>query len=138
MDLTVREKAYDAAQPAVTVASDMTLRAVARELWARNVGAAVVPGATAVTGIISERDIAVQLAVGANPDVVTAGQAMSRNVISAQSADPVIDVVFMMLDAGIRHVPVIDDDLDELVGIISLRDLLQPLLIDHFGGTPAR
>jgi hypothetical protein len=31
---------------------------------------------------------------------------------------------------------VLDDDLDRLVGVVSMRDLLKPLLIEHFHGTP--
>jgi CBS domain-containing protein len=137
MDLTVRDHALDAARPAIVVSPNASLRHVAHELWTANVGAAVVPGASAVLGVISERDIAAQLAVGADPDKVTAEQAMSRNVVTAQPADPVLDVVFLMLDAGVRHIPVLDDDLDRLVGVVSMRDLLQPLLVEHFGGTPA-
>jgi CBS domain-containing protein len=141
MDLTVRNHAYDAARLAVLVAPDATLRSVARRLWEENVGAAIVPGvagAAAVAGVISERDVVAQLATGADPDVVTAEQAMSRNVVSAQPADAVLDVVFLMLDVGVRHIPVIDDDLDGIVGVVSMRDLLQPLLVDHFGGSPEK
>lgn len=137
MDLTVRNQAFDAARPAVMVRADDTLRAVARQLWEAGVGAAVVPGeGTAIAGVISERDVVAQLAVGADPDLVTAAEAMSRNVVSAQPADPVLDVVFLMLDAGVRHIPVVADDLDQLVGVVSMRDLLRPLLVDRFGGTP--
>jgi len=137
MDLTVRNQAFDAARPAVTIPADATLRAVALQLWEAGVGAAVVPGeANAIAGVISERDVVAQLAVGADPDRVTAAEAMSRNIVSAQPADPVLDVVFLMLDAGVRHIPVVADDLDRLVGVVSMRDLLQPLLVDHFGGTP--
>jgi CBS domain-containing protein len=136
-DLTVRNQAFDAARPAVTVHRDATLRAVAARLWEAGVGAAVVPGeGTAIAGVISERDVVAQLAVGADPDRVTAAEAMTRNVVSAQPADPVLDVVFLMLDAGVRHIPVVDDDLDRLHGVVSMRDLLQPLLVDQFGGTP--
>lgn len=137
MDLTVRNQAFDAARPAVMVRADDTLRAVALQLWEAGVGAAVVPGeGTAITGVISERDVVAQLAVGADPDRVTAAEAMSRNVVSAQPADPVLDVVFLMLDAGVRHIPVVADDVDQLIGVVSMRDLLRPLLVDRFGGTP--
>jgi len=137
MDLTVRNQAFDAARPAVVVAPRDTLRDVALQLWEAGVGAAVVPGdATSIAGVISERDVVAQLAIGADPDTVTADQAMSRNVISAQPADPVLDVVFLMLDAGVRHIPVVDDDLDQVLGVVSMRDLLRPLLVEHFGGTP--
>ncbi|HEY8546961.1 MAG TPA: CBS domain-containing protein [Acidimicrobiales bacterium] len=137
MELTVRDHAFDAARPAVTVDPDATLRTVARQLWESNVGAAVVRGeATSIAGVISERDVVAQLAVGADPDEVTAAEAMSRNVVSAQPADPVLDIVFLMLDAGVRHIPVVEGDVDRLVGVVSMRDLLKPLLIDHFNGTP--
>jgi CBS domain-containing protein len=137
MDLTVRNHALDAARPAIAVDPDATLRSVAQQLSEAGVGAAVVRGgATAVAGVISERDVVAQLAVDADPDSVTAAQAMSRNVVSAHPGDAVIDIVFLMLDAGVRHIPVIDGDLDRLYGVVSMRDLLRPLLVDHFGGTP--
>ena len=101
MDLTVRNHALDAARPTVVVAPDATLRSVARQLWQEGVGAAIVPGATAILGVISQRDVVAQLAVGAGPDQTTAEQAMT-NVVSAQPADPVLDIVFRApLPAGL-------------------------------------
>ena len=39
-----------------------------------------------------------------------------------------------MFDGAIRHVPVMDE-YGELTGVISVRDLLRPLLADALGGT---
>jgi CBS domain-containing protein len=134
MDLTVRDHALDAARPPVVVAPDDPLRVVARRLWEAAVGAAVVADTDDVLGIISERDVVTQLAMGADPDRTAAREAMSTAVVSALPGDPLLDVVFLMIDALVRHVPVIGQDGD-IAGMISIRDVLRPLLVDRLGGT---
>ena len=41
---------------------------------------------------------------------------------------PVSDVIDLFFDRNVRHVPVINNE--TLLGIISMRDLLRPLLIN--------
>ena len=36
-------------------------------------------------------------------------------------------------DTGVRHIPVIDED-SELTGMVSIRDMVRPLLVAHLGG----
>lgn len=132
MDLTVRDHALEAARPPVVVAPEDTLRVVAHRLWEADVGAAVVVDDGHSVGVISERDLVSQFAQGADPDSVTAGDAMAGVVVSARPSDTLLDVVYLMIDATIRHVPVIDDEGD-IDGIISIRDVLRPLLIDTLG-----
>jgi CBS domain-containing protein len=135
MDLTVRDHALDAARRPVVVLPDDTLRVVACRLWEAAVGAAVVVTDTDdVIGIISERDVVSQLAMEADPDETTAQEAMSRVVVSVRPEDPLLDVVFLMIDALVRHVPVITED-GEIDGMVSIRDVLRPLLVDKLGGT---
>lgn len=134
MDLTVRDHALSAARPQVVVRPGETLRAVAHCLWEADVGAAIVADADGIAGIISERDIVAQLAQGADVDDVTARNAMTATVVSARPDDRVLDVFYRMIDATIRHVPVIDDD-GAMHGMVSIRDLLRPLLIDTLGGS---
>lgn len=134
-DLTVRDHALEAAGASVIVAPEAPLRVVARRLWEAGVGAAVVADTGGVRGVISERDVVAQLAQGADPDGVAAEEAMTRTVVSARPGDRLLDVVFLMIDTAIRHVPVIDED-GQVDGMVSIRDLLRPLLVDTFGGTP--
>jgi CBS domain-containing protein len=134
MDLTVRNQARDATRPPVVTPPEATLRVVAHRLWQESVGAAaVVDDEDRVIGILSERDIVARLAQGADPDTTTAEQAMTRTVVSARPDDRLLDVVFLMTDAAVRHVPVIDEH-GEMSGMVSIRDMVRPLLVAHLGG----
>jgi CBS domain-containing protein len=117
----------------VAVTADATLRDVAHRLWAESVGALVVDHLGHPRGVISERDIVTALARGADPDTATAGDAMTPQVISARLQDPILDAVFQMLDGAIRHLPIVDDD-GAVIAMVSVRDMLGPLLLDALGG----
>jgi CBS domain-containing protein len=52
---------------------------------------------------------------------------MSGNLVSVGPQDDLRDVVERMLDAKVGAVPVIDDDTEDLVGIVSYVDLLRLL-----------
>jgi CBS domain-containing protein len=58
---------------------------------------------------------------------MTAAAAMTREVISCRSEDPVSDVWDKMKRHGLRHIPVIDDR-SRPVGVVNARDALQALL----------
>jgi CBS domain-containing protein len=118
----------------VLVAADQTLRAVAHTLWTESVGALVVGDAQRPVGVISERDVVAALAQGADPDVATAGDVMTRYVISARPHDPLFDAASQMLDDAIRHMPVVDGN-GTVVGMVSVRDLILPLLLDALSVT---
>jgi CBS domain-containing protein len=134
MDLTVRDHAIDATRSPVVTSPRATLRTVAHQLWEHGVGAAtVVDDRDRVVGIISERDIVARLAQGGDTDTTTVEQAMTRTVISARPDDRLLDVVFLMTDTGVRHIPVIDEHGD-ISGMVSIRDMIRPLLVAHLGG----
>jgi CBS domain-containing protein len=133
MDLTVRARATDATHPPVVTRPGATLRDVARRLWEEGVGAAAVVDDGRVVGIISERDIVARLAHDGDPDTTTVEHTMTRTVVSARPDDRLLDVVFLMADAGVRHVPVIDEH-GEMSGMVSIRDMVRPLLVAHLGG----
>ncbi|MGA2836599.1 MAG: CBS domain-containing protein [Acidimicrobiales bacterium] len=113
--------------------ADETLRTVAHALWTENVSALVVGDALRPLGIISERDVVSQIGQGADLDAVTAGQVMSSYLIAAQVGDTLDDAAYQMLENAIRHLPVMDGE-GRVVGMISVRDLLRPLLSDGSGG----
>jgi CBS domain-containing protein len=53
--------------------------------------------------------------------------------VSLQPADRLYDAAVHMLDLGIRHVPVVDER-GTVEGIVSIRDLLRPLLVRSLEG----
>ena len=75
-------------------------------------------------GIITDRDIVVRcIAAGHDPAMMTAGE-MARGTPIWVDADAETDEVLeLMIDSGIRRLPVIEDH--RLVGMISEADLAQ-------------
>lgn len=131
--LTLAAHTRELLRPAVIVAPDAPLRTVAHSLWEESVGAAIVGTAEQPVGIVSERDIVAALGQGEDPDAVTAREVMTAPVIAARPEDQLIDVAYLMFDDVIRHVPILDE-LGRVSGIVSVRDLLRPLLVDALGG----
>ena len=113
----------------VTVDESTSLRLAARSLWMSSIGALVVLREGKPVGILSERDIVEHVGRGADPATTTAGDAMTSPIVLARPYDRVLDATIAMLDHGIRHLPVIDDA-GGLVGMVSIRDLLRPMLVD--------
>jgi len=121
------------ARPRTSAGREGTLRSVAHKLWSESVGVVVIGDERHALAVISERDIVAELAHGADPDVTTAGDTMTAHVISVRPEDPLYEAAGHMLDDGIRHLPVIDKD-HRVAGMVSVRDLLRPLLLDALSG----
>ena len=122
-----------ASRETVVVPPQTSLRVAAEVMATQGIGAVVVATDRKVVGILSERDVVTALAVGADPDEATAAGAMSADVISVRPDDTLYDAAVDMLDLGIRHVPVLNEQ-GSVLGMVSVRDLLRPLLtasLDH-------
>jgi CBS domain-containing protein len=114
----------------VTVDAGDTLRSVAHTLWVAGIGAVVVTRGTAgMVGVISERDVVARVAQGDDLDALVAEDVMNRTVVALDEGDRLGDAAYAMLQGGFRHLPVVDAD-RRLVGMVSLRDLLRPALLD--------
>jgi len=113
----------------VIACADETLRSIAHTMWMENVGALVIGDERRPLGIISERDLVSQIGQGADLDTVTAEQVMTPYLVAARVGDTLDDAAYQMLEAAIRHLPLLDDD-GRVVGMVSVRDLLRPLLSD--------
>lgn len=113
----------------VSIGPDATLADAARALRSANVGLLAVVdhlgqgGDEAVSGVLSERDVVEALALGSDVAATPVSAAMSAEPRYVTAEDHVVTAVEAMLDAGVRHLPVLDDG--QLVGIISMRDLLR-------------
>lgn len=82
-----------------------------------------VAGVRKPTGIITDRDIVIELiAKDAPMESCTAGDIMTLELVTAKETDDVGDVLQSMRQHGVRRVPVVDDR-GALVGIISADDL---------------
>ncbi len=114
--------------PLVTIPPDATLRDAARWLRRDSIGALAVQGEHGLVGVFAERDLVDAAAHHVDLDTARVEDHLSRPVITARADDTVLDVALQMLDAGTRHLPMVDD-LGRPQGMVSLRDLLRPLIL---------
>jgi len=112
--------------PVATVDGSATLSEVAEALAADEVGALCVTDDGRLAGIVSERDVVVHLATGADPAHLTAADVMSSDLVTVSPDDEVLVAARRMVDAQVRHLPVLDDGL--IAGIVSMRDLFAVLV----------
>src|ERR1700745_888301 len=106
------------------VGPDHTLRAVARLMGTRGVGAAVVmdpdsPG----PGIITERDILTSLGDGQDPDLETVSDHLTRDVVYAAPDWSLEEGAAGVARGGSCVLIVIEGG--ETVGILSVRDVVR-------------
>jgi len=96
----------------------------------KNIGLLVVMEHQAIVGVLSERDCVRRLVLaGKSPEATPVAGVMVRNVIKADIANSYADCLKLMHEHQIRHLPVMEND--ELVGVISVRDLLSEAVAHH-------
>jgi CBS domain-containing protein len=106
------------------LSSEQSVRDAARYMSERRVGAVAVLEGERLAGILSERDIMSRVvSKGLDPERTKVGDVMTKEIVVAGTADSHEDGVRKMKQVGCRHLPVVEGD--RLVGMISLRDLLQ-------------
>jgi CBS domain-containing protein len=114
----------------ITVEPERTLLETARLLTEKRIGAVVVGDADhPVLGIISERDIARavgQRGAAALDEAVS--QNMTTKLVTCTRSYTVSNLMELMTDQRIRHVPVVEDG--RLSGIISIGDIVKHRLAE--------
>ena len=108
-----------------TIPPDVTVRAAAEALAAANLGALVVsPDGSSLAGIVSERDIVRHLAAE-GPALLDqpVSSIMQAEVQTCAGSDHVDQLMELMTQHRIRHLPVVEDD--ALAGIISIGDVVK-------------
>ncbi|WP_182084817.1 CBS domain-containing protein [Aureimonas sp. ME7] len=105
--------------PGATIAEAVAL------LAERHIGALVATaGDRAVAGILSERDIVRLLAEGGTDSLAgSVGEAMTRNVTTADEDTTVDEALEVMTRGRFRHLPVCEEG--RLVGIVSIGDVVK-------------
>jgi CBS domain-containing protein len=108
----------------LTVGPDHTLRAVARLMSQRQVGAAIVidPDGHG-PGIITERDILMALGSDQDPDRELVADHLTRDVVFAAPDWSLEEAAAAMVRGGFRHLIVLEGG--ETVGVLSVRDVVR-------------
>jgi CBS domain-containing protein len=113
-----------ASHDVVTITPDAGVRDLIALLAEHNVGALIVSGdGTSVDGIVSERDVVRHLHHEGTVVDNTVGAIMTTDVETCGSDTALDDLMKVMTERRIRHVPVVDDG--QLVGIVSIGDVVK-------------
>jgi CBS domain-containing protein len=111
----------------LSVAPGETITDVAQRMVERNLGAVLVVDEGRLVGIMTERDLMRAVARGVHGDAVVA-EYMTRDPESIEPGDTTEHAAVLMIHGGFRHLPVVDGD--DVVGILSIRDLVRVTLED--------
>lgn len=109
-----------------TIDHDATLRLAVEVLAADHVGALLVLRHGHLAGLVSERDVVAHAAVGANLAHLTVGDVMSCELVTVTPHDDVVTAARAMVEADVRHLPVLDGDV--IAGVLSIRDVTAALV----------
>ena len=106
------------------IAPDHTIASLAKDLTAQRIGAAVVSEGGHVVGVVSERDI-VRMVANKGTECVglQVHEARTKEVVSCTSDTPIDEVMNLMTERRIRHLPVLDGA--HLAGIVSIGDVVK-------------
>jgi CBS domain-containing protein len=111
----------------LTVAPEDSLKQVAERMVARDVGAALVTEGERLVGIVTERDVLRAVARG-TPDGTGVADLMTPDPETMESDESTQHAAVLMIHGGFRHLPIVEGD--EIVGMLSIRDLMRVVLED--------
>jgi len=110
-------------RPLFSVNRDQTVAEVVRFMAEKNIGAVPVLNNNRLVGVFSERDVIRRvIARELNAASVSVADVMTTTIVVAESDESYESCLKKMKQAHCRHLPVVKGD--QLLGIVSLRDLL--------------
>jgi CBS domain-containing protein len=111
----------------LTVAPDVSLTDVAKRMVSRDVGAVLVVDGDRLVGILTERDVLRAVAGGIREETVVADW-MTADPETMDPSETTRQAAVLMIHGGFRHLPLTEGD--EIVGMLSIRDLMRVVLED--------
>jgi CBS domain-containing protein len=118
----------------IFVNREVTVYAACKLMRHYHVGSLVVvddvDGKRVPVGMVTDRDIVVEIdAMDLDAKVITAGDIMSPDLVTAPESLGVPETIELMRCCGVRRIPVVNDE-NRLVGIVAIDDLL-PVLAEE-------
>ena len=96
-----------------------------------NIGSVFIEQNERIVGIVTEADIVRRaIGVGHMPGFIPASTIMSSPVIGIDGKRPITEAADLMERNHTRHLAVLQSG--DIVGVLSVRDLLHPVSIDEF------
>jgi CBS domain-containing protein len=111
----------------LSVEPGLSLTEVAKRMVAKDVGAVLVTEGKRLVGILTERDVLRAVARGID-ERTTVADWMTRDPETLEPEESTQHAAVLMIHGGFRHLPVTEND--EVVGMLSIRDLMRVVLED--------
>ena len=118
-------------QPVFALPQEATISDAAELMRQEKIGAVVIRDDKRIAGIITDRDIALGLALGASTNESHVTEVMSSDVQTINENMTLVDVTRFFRHAKVKRLPVVNDQ-DELVSLISTDDILALLAREIF------
>ena len=111
-----------------SVSPENTLKQMADEMLAKKIGSLLVTDKEgALVGIISERDFLTIVGEHTKDwEDITVSDVMTKEVITTTAEDTLEQVMSIMTEHHIRHIPVMGND--KIIGVLALGDIINALL----------
>ena len=109
----------------VGVSEADSVRSTVRLMHDEDVGSVLVMRGSAPVGIMTERDVLELVATDRDPDSTTVDELMSRPVVSIDADQPLAYAADTMSREEIRNLLVTDDSEDDIVGVLTERDVIE-------------
>jgi CBS domain-containing protein len=114
----------------ISISPDASVLDAIKLMADKGIGALVVIDGGDLKGIVTERDYARKVIIkGRASDSTPVADIMTVEVITTSSQKTVDECMEMMTAKKCRHLPVVDEG--ELVGMISIGDLVQAIIADQ-------
>jgi CBS domain-containing protein len=112
-----------------SVAGRDTVAEAVCEMSNRNVGSVVVLENGVLIGLLTERDVLTRVvAAGRQPDLTCVADVMTRHPIIVSPRATVEEVMGLFTEKRCRQIPVMDEESNHLVGLISIGDVTRWLV----------
>jgi len=111
----------------LTVSPQVPLTEVAKRMVSRDVGAVMVIENERLAGILTERDVLRAVAAGLDESTLVS-DCMTRDPDTLEHDESTRQAATLMIHGGFRHLPIMEGD--EVVGMLSIRDLMRMVLDD--------
>lgn len=127
---TVRQLLDQKGRNVWSIHPDATVFDAVRKMAEKDIGSLVVMDGEKVLGIITERHYARNVVLRGKASPVTpVRDIMETRVVVVRSNDTVERCMALMTENRVRHLPVLDRE--ELVGIVSIGDLVKSIIGDQ-------
>jgi len=109
----------------VSIEADRSVEDALKEMGSKKISALMVTDQTRSVGIFTERDVVkcYLMSEGKSFKNIPVKDAMTTNLIVAQMDDDLKDIMSVMVEKNIRHLPVVECAV--VVGKLSIRDVIQ-------------